>query len=280
MRNHFVPQFYLERWCEPSDGRIPSFIREQDGTLRLKRLATTVTGHEHDLYALKNVDESDADLLEHEFFTPIVDTPASAALDRLIREGPEVLTDDERKAWARFLVAAHMRTPDFIRELRDGAPQDFIDELERRHNELRDPLPPGVPTIRDFANLHAPALIENIGMTLLPQLIADGQFGQEILQMDWWVVDFRATRFSLLTSDRPFWGSAPLAKQDCTLLLPLSPSKLFMASRIRMRLQHEHLEALAKFANLRQCVHAERTVYGRASLQFVRKHMRASRVMR
>lgn len=275
MRNHFVPQFYLEKWCEPLDGRIPSFVRERDGSITPKRLATTVTGHEHGLYALTNVEEKDANILEHEFFTPIVDTPASPAYERLIQHGPEALTEAERTAWTRFLVASHMRTPDFIRQLREGSPHDFILELERRHNEQRDELPPGVPIIKDFAHRYAPALIENIGMTLLPQLICDSKFTREIFGMLWWIVDFDKVRFRLLTSDRPLWWSGPLTDEACMLAMPITPTKLFMACRRKLTLPWENLEMLAKFSNASQCMLADRTVYGRASARFVQKNMGA-----
>ncbi|WP_119304443.1 DUF4238 domain-containing protein [Dongia deserti] len=70
MRHHFVSQFYLSRWEEPQDGRIPTFLRKTDGQIDLVRFAKQSTGYEHDLYAFTNVDQDDKHVLEHEFFTP------------------------------------------------------------------------------------------------------------------------------------------------------------------------------------------------------------------
>jgi hypothetical protein len=52
---------------------------------------------------------------ERNYFTPKVDTPASAALDKIIAGGVNTLSTSQRNSWALFLVSLGVRTPETLR---------------------------------------------------------------------------------------------------------------------------------------------------------------------
>jgi hypothetical protein len=66
---------------------------------------------------------------------------------------------------------------------------------------------------------------------MLPQLINSERVITEILRMRFVTADVRDAKHSLLTSDRPIIMSNGLIRPDAHIVMPLSPTRLFIAVR-------------------------------------------------
>jgi hypothetical protein len=244
--------------------------------IRKDRISPRVTGGEKGLYGFTNVDPEFANSPERDFFTPVVDGPGHIALAKIKEDGLDSLSQDERVDWAVYLVAATMRTPDAVERARAMGPEILAVELDWKPEEytrLRTDHDP--PTLGEWLRVNAPAYQENFGIISLTGAILDENTILPILQMHWHVADMSDVPFKLLTSDRPLWVSAHPSDDRCWIVFPISPTKLFMAARPNMKIRRwESLDQLADLSNRSQCMGASKWVYGEASDEFVREHVR------
>jgi hypothetical protein len=256
---------------------MPAFLINADRSITRKdRISPKVTGGEKGLYEFTNVEPEFANSPERDFFTRVVDGPGHIALAKIREEGLDSLSPDERVDWAVYMVAATMRTPDSVKRARAMGPQVLAAELDWKPEEyakLRADHDP--PTLAEWLKRNAPAYQENFGIISLTGAILDEGLVLPILQMHWHVADMSDVPIQLLTSDRPLWVSEHPSGERCWIVFPISPTKLFMAARPDMRIRKwESLDQLADLSNRSQCMGASMWVYGEASDEFVREHVR------
>jgi hypothetical protein len=66
-RHHFIPEFYLKRWCLGGT-KLVQFSRPYGSTVKPKRLSPRETGFVDQLYSLEGLDPSVAEQLEEGYF--------------------------------------------------------------------------------------------------------------------------------------------------------------------------------------------------------------------
>lgn len=275
-KHHFFAQFHLSAWAG-KDGRIPTYQRVQDGTIKLLQLLPENTGFETRLYTLEDVPEEERQKIEDEFFARHVDNHGAQVYQKIIAQ--EQLTSDERARWVRYLMAQRARTPDMVKRVK-GMVDQGIRELCEEHKELyaiaransAEELP---ESVLDWFDQEFPGQRKNLGLEILMNAIQNEKVSQQIFDMHWWVHDFKDSRVSLIASDRPLRITKDIGDPNGYITLPLIPSKLFVATpTVEKKAQFQQMDQLELVVrhNKLMVAYADRCVYGQTELPFVERH--------
>ena len=233
--HHYLPVFYLSRWCG-GDGRVFRYYRPHDKVV-CSSVTPDNTGYERFLYSFDGVADHRRQMLETEFFTPAVDTPAARALAVLLDGAGEV--SSTKSDWARFLMALRLRNPASLEEVEQLS-------LGVIHNLTSSPTDPeylavkqaGDPdTLLQWMEVHTPHVLRNAGKIFLPGLIDHEGIGGHLVSMKWGTIDLRRADRSLLVGDRPLLIVNGLKDKNCVVLLPISPTRLFVATNDERQIQ-------------------------------------------
>ena len=218
--------------------------------------------------------------LEREFFSSWVDDRAATSMRVIIEKGVQALTSRQRSDWTRFLIAQRLRTPEMIEYLRTEASDDFRANLNLDTEEYERERDVGDPqTLEEWTEENRPGLIENFGLFMLPEMIDNPKFHNEIRTMGWWTEDFSGASVDLLTSDRPcLFVSSPNGKIR-VFAIPLTPQLAFFACNeawMRRELLSRGISKLAKYLNESIVRAAVESVYGtgRQHFRFVERRLR------
>lgn len=223
--HHYLPQFHLNQWSD-ANGIVGVFSRPHAGKLVFStRLTPKGTGFERNLYALHGTVPDQRHIIETTFFTPMIDTPASAVLPKLLGGSVSTITDAERSVMTRYVLSLRARHPDAVAfTKRSGAPY-FIDEL-RKDPEEYDALVKhlGCETLEEFVDREFPSLIgQDFGALTLPDLITNKNAGERLFRMPWWTHDVSKGGCNLLIGDRPVIVEGSLEEGPYISITPLSP---------------------------------------------------------
>jgi Protein of unknown function (DUF4238) len=274
-RHHYVGQFLLEGW-RGTDGKLGVYSRKA-GRLVYDRHTPKHTAYEMNLYTIQAFPAADRQWVEKEVMSKLVDEPASKVLKRLIAGELRQLNGDERSAWARFMMAQWVRTPeelaklykqcgDILRANLDANPEEYL--------AARGDAPE--PTLRQWMEARMPGYEEIITMTrMLPLGINNERPGTTIVNMFWEVVDLQAANVDLLTSDQPVIRFQGLASPDAAIMIPLDPRRLFIATHIDRRFREYPRTKLVKAANISTVRAAKTFVYstGTQHTALAEKHL-------
>ncbi|WP_082701826.1 DUF4238 domain-containing protein [Novosphingobium sp. FSW06-99] len=277
-KHHFNPSFYTSAWVDECDGRVTAYTRPYDKVVA-KRYHPQAIGYEEDLYTHYGVPDDISDYIEDQFFKP-VDTSASLARDLLLNGDGASLGEKHRIAWARFVMSMHLRCPFGLREvsaLANNTLQNLLSRPDAEYDAFRKAEDPS--TLYQYMQRHEPHILDNFHKTILPGLIDHEGIGSHIINMRWHVVEVIKARHTLLTCDRPFLTSSGLKDAKCILTVPISPTKLFLATNVEQQaqtvLQMQH-EELVRRVNRDVVARAVDIVIGNndAQLRFVENHLR------
>jgi hypothetical protein len=275
--HHYVPQFLLRQWCT-QDGCLTVYRRPRDQVVTSRRNPKG-TGYETNLYSLDQVPSAGKHVIEKNFMTPGIDTPASLVAAKILAGGFEKLSSDERSDFSRFILSLRARHPDAVALVKEVGHKALITELERdpeEYDALREPTSP--PTLKEMMDKAFPSLELNFGLSLLPRVIADDPTAERLFRMPWWVHDVRQSNTDLLLSDRPCLLEGNAVDGSCVIALPLSPTMiLFICNeegRIS-RLQSMSATMLVKTINRASVIYAVTRIYGTGShhLPLVEKYL-------
>jgi hypothetical protein len=274
-KHHYNPAFYLERFAG-ADGLVRE-IRLVRGKVVVKSRHPSATGFQKDLYRVEGVPEEHSQHLEIHFMSPL-DNGAAKALERMEANDTMDWPADERSNWVRFVVGFFFRNPANVALIKNHIANLFnvaVEALERNYDEVR-----GANDPETFAEAYAernPAGAEIHATNMLAELIDNDRLGPTIFGMHWAVLDMTRSKFSVLTSDRPLYMPLPLGQVDAYILLPISPTKYFVATRQRETIAAINaLErtTLVREVNTAIVQQAREFVWGRDDSQkgFVAKH--------
>lgn len=276
IKHHFVPVFYLKAWCE-ADSMVPFSMRQADGSILQSRVKPVATAFENRLYSYEKVPKEQRQAVEKLFFTDEVDSKAAPVLVKLLANESSSLSDEERLCWTRFLIASRLRLPEIVNDFKKTASEELRRNLTEDHEEfLRVKGNIDAATLLEWTEREFVGLIDNFGMMILPSIITDPKYTEMIAMMHWWTEDLSLANVELLTSDRPLWVSAGLQKTNCLLALPLSPTRIFFASRnpdLKAALNHNGSNRLVRRCNESLASQAVRFVYGNAPENFINRRL-------
>jgi hypothetical protein len=130
------------------------------------------------------------------------------------------------------------------------------------------------PTRFEWMQKYYPHRIEDATKEMVVRAIENEGIGNIIINMRWSTLDMSASRHELLTGDMPHLRYYGLKDPRCTILFPLTPTKLFIATHDR-KAEHEinrlNKTSVVMSVNDEVVRIAERFVYGRTAshLRFV-----------
>jgi hypothetical protein len=260
MKHHFYPQFALSRWAG-DDNLLQPFEWNpsipKGPVVPCKRTATKSACSQVDLYALKGVSLKNRYILETDFFTRQIDTPAAGVLTIIERESVNALDDEQRLAWAKFLISLPARTPEAIDEL---GVRGYISKLNENPEEYEALRGGGdLKTLAEWAEKHNPHVIRDWVLKMLTEMVCETDAVPRVVAMEWWTRRFGDRE--LLLADRPLLSSTGQEGVPCginaddprhVIALPIGPNTVFFAShdkRIRSRLRSESRSAIAMRLN-------------------------------
>jgi len=277
--HHFLPVFLLRRWAG-ADGNLIRYYRPRS-EVRARNASPTAAAKVTGLYALRGYPPEMRNVIEREFMGPVVDDPAARALDAMLAApAGGVLPAELRVGWARFIVSLWFRTPAALENILAESARALRAALESNPEEYEAARGENDPaTFVEFVETRLPTAFADMGLNMLPELIAHQGFVRDVAKMDWRIVPFPEPAEDLLIGDFPIFRSDGLANPLCLIALPVSPRHLFVAANDPAR--HAQLlvpgpEFMARSHNEWHAASARREVFGatRDHLALVEKHLR------
>jgi hypothetical protein len=277
--HHFIPAFYLGQWCEdPTDdaSKLVEYSIPYGNNLIAKRVGRRATGYQRDLYAFPELPLHQTQFIEQKFFD-YADRVAADALQMLLT-GNNRWTSETRSAWSRFVIGIHLRHPDAIPELRAAARaiwESNGEQFQRQYELIREPDDP--PTFDERITKIDPLVPVKVEVNAIIKLIDNEKVCGHVNNMTWDVIDVSAASYYLLTSDRPVVLSK-LKDPAGSVMMPISPTKLFIAVNDRQwlqRVREMRPRDIVGRANQQTIQRARRYVWARDAAQegFIAKHM-------
>lgn len=226
--HHYLPVFYLSRWCG-KDGKITRYYRPFDKVVA-SPITPDNTGYEPFLYSFEGVPEHRRQMLETDFLAPGVDAPASLALAVLLDGAAESPTT--RSDWARFMMGLRLRNPKALDEVHKLSASilrsQMSDPADREYLAVKEDGDPD--TLLEWVERNMPHVLNNAGKIFLPDMIDHQEVGGHIVRMNWGSINFSRAGRTLLIGDRPYIATQGLQDPACVIALPLSPTRLFVAT--------------------------------------------------
>ncbi|MBF0678423.1 MAG: DUF4238 domain-containing protein [Devosia sp.] len=279
--HHFVPVFYLKKWIVAPEKRLVEFAKRDHGGVSGRWTGPKGTGYARFLYDAK---DGVAPSLEETFFEP-TDTKAAVAMQTFFCPGPYLEWERPvRSAWTRFLLTMMMRHPEDLDTFRRTMQADWTnlnDEMREAYLRGRDPDMP--ETAEEWWEQNRDGFMETATLRILRTLMDHENVGGRINSMDWSTVIMTPSKHPLLTSDRPLLMTDTLTEPDAFIMLPLSPTRLFIAVRREETLDKIAvwpIEELVMEINMEVVGRAERFVFASdmSQARFIRNRFGQQRV--
>ena len=226
LNHHYIPQFLLHEWTV--DGKLYRFQQPKPGKIVEHRKPTRAVGFRERLYAIPDFPPETAQTIEQGFMKSL-DDAAAVAHQLLLAKNFADLDQAKRSAWTRFLLSLMLRTPDNLAAYKAGFSAVYntpTPDIEAKYEAQKGPHDP--PTAEEFLKLHPPMAPLTAALTHLPHVMQNKSLGQHVIQMGWSVAEVHSGSF--LISDEPLIMSNGLGKADGHLAVPISPTKLFIAT--------------------------------------------------
>ena len=194
------------------------------------------TGYVRGLYTFDGLPPEAADFLETKFFMQ-ADTHASLALDQLLAHKVDLI-EPYKSAWSRFIMTLIYRNPEAIARLRqivlEGLPKELEEYRSLWEATRSNPRP---LDFSEFKTSFADRNRQRVTQMFLRMVMDSEQVGQLLNSMRWAVLTFNRARYSLLTSDRPYAMTNGIGREDGHIVLPISPTTIFIAARDQKTMQ-------------------------------------------
>jgi hypothetical protein len=231
-RHHYVPRFLLNQWA--TNGRFVAYFFEPAAGQVIENAKAIVASacQIPNLNTFFGVPASESDLPETKFFTPVVDTPAAAALQVMLAKGVRALSAKQRMDWARLLVSFAVRTPETLQQM---GPQETIKAFDLVKAIAKGP-PEEEAKVTALIEANLELFKQNFPRNIAMELSTDPQKLYAVNGMSWWIR--RWCRPTILIGDRPvltfprmrYPCGIPLDNPRCLIALPIAPNAVFFAS--------------------------------------------------
>lgn len=228
-KHHYIPQFLLEQWT--IGGKLYRYTQPIPGKISRYHKPAKATGFQERLYQIPNLPDNLAQQVETEVMKPIDDLAADALKKLLTKEGFSNLTHDDRIAWVTFIRTLDLRTPDSFSAYKKAFPATYTSdpkccEVHAEYEKTKRPYDPD--TYAEYPAINAPATLEQEPFYALRDVIQNKELDQYIVSMCWNVLEI--SNGSFLLSDEPLLMSNGIKFWNGYIALPISPTKLFLAT--------------------------------------------------
>jgi Protein of unknown function (DUF4238) len=278
VQQHYVPRFLLAQWHSGSDNKLTQF-QWLRGEIRVDRFNARSVAKENHLYSQRLHESSPNVTVERDFLGPHIDEPAAAVHKRILSDGHEGLDDQQRFEWSRFVLSLLVRTPEMIDFMRRAGRQLMGQALDEQpdgmlHLRQHDP----TTTLKRWAEVNRPHLMEDVGVRTLPAVLTSPQLNHRILEGTWSTMSLEDSNVDALISDNPVVYLGDI-KEGFSFMLPISPKRAFVVCSSpsdTAKVVEMKRTGLTKSVNRRLVQRAKRYVYS-TGLQhelLIRKHLR------
>ena len=279
-RHHYIPEFYLSRWCSGEQRRLVRYSKPYGDIVKPFEVSPKQTGWTEKLYWLNGLPDEVAAAVEDEFFKP-VDSNASIVLDKM-HAGALSFTPAERIAWTQFLVSLVFRNPENLAATRERLSRTIRSTTraqERRYRDLRGP--DGPPTMAEALRLEIerdPDRVHRQAIEMVAEMTGSENIGGLIYRMLWGSLQMPLGVRALMTSDRPLHWFGGLADAGCHIIMPVGPKRIFWAANkpeMAVKIMAQSPEKIVQFTNEHTVKRARTFVYGMGDdqLAYVQRHM-------
>ncbi len=224
LRHHYIPVFYLKQWAD-AKGRLLKFTRPYGDTVKHEPKSPKKTSYERGLYRVPNVPEHLAEIIEQGFMKKMDDL-ASDVLRDFIANVQHGWTLARKEAWSRFIVGLMLRNPENLGRIKAELQRYTDENYNKWREEYEATKKPGAAPFETIDALHT----LKVTLMSLERFINKRPLLDNISKLQWGMVDLTGTRYRLVTSDRPVVRTDGLNKPDSHLAVPLSPTRLFIAT--------------------------------------------------
>jgi hypothetical protein len=279
-KHHYIPVLYLKQWTV--NGRFTEFSRPL-GRDRVEHRGTSPkgTGFQRGLYRMTSagLPEDVAEAVERKFMGQ-VDNLAKEALDILLGTLPQKWPVKQRSAWSRFVNGLMFRVPERVAATRKYLEEFWQIDYERHKAEYEKERAPGDPDFPGYLKMS----IERESLIYAMKQIDDQQIGSLLNRMEWRTIDVSGAGRPLFTSDRPIIHTNGMAYPDSYLMMPINPTRLFIATNHPMtarQFTETPPHKLVKGCNRHVIRRAQKYAWNidETEVEFVRKHLSAEAAM-
>ena len=230
-KHHYIPKCYLRQWTG-ADEMLCEYKRPHDRVV-VRRVYPSQTGWTDRLYVVDALPPEHAAVLEQRFFAR-VDQDASDALKEFT-SNRLLMTQRLRTGWSRFMMSLMQRHPGKVAELKRMARDEFIksndgDPHRKDYAAQRSPTDP--ETYEEYCALNFDKHVALVFADSLKTVCDLETAGQHLNNMDQRILTLQWTTKRFMTSDNPLIINKGLAHDDCFIMIPISPRKLFVASNV------------------------------------------------
>ncbi len=211
------------------------------------------------------------------------DTDAAGALRlMLVSRGNIQWTPKLRSGWSRFLMGMLLRHPEDVAELAKLVDDDWTNLTQNMQDRYsRDRTPEMPETAEEWWEQNRSEFREKARLKWHRGLIDHKGIGRRLNAMRWSVLDMGTSKHLLLTSDRPVVIDGNLGDPSVSVIVPISPTRLFIAVRDEdtfAKIRRESSTQLVARVNRQVVANARTFVYGSDAryAEFVRKHFGTS----
>lgn len=275
-KHHYVPEFLLKKWAlSPNDSSVCAYYWDRHrNTLSCRTRGAKAFCYELDLFAV-NVRDKPPDVLETKFFGPI-DTQGAAAMDKLVKNGIEALTGDDRFHFTRFLCSFEPRRPSLIHELRERGPEIMEQDIDNDQSFRAVLQEHGFDKDPSFYARQRGLLSEDRAVANVQGLVDDRNYGPKFINWHWSVARARTGQGAFVLSDRPLIRKKAFDDPEAVWLLPLDPYTVFYASKQESRKTVTNGREFLKSLNKHSVQQADKYVFciDASHEPLLRKHMR------
>jgi hypothetical protein len=226
------------------------------------------------------IPEELAEAVEKKFMAT-VDNLARDALDIVLANAHNKWSPKTRSAWSRFVNGLLFRVPERVATARKYLEDFWLKDYERHLADYDAQKAEGDP---DFLE-HIIQSVNRETLEFTMKQIDDRRIGNLLNRMRWRTIDVAPVGRPLFTSDRPVIMSNGLGYDNSHLLLPVSPTRLFLATNSAAMENHFTSliprRELVKACNRHVIRRAQKYAWNidDSEVEFVRKHLSAEAYM-
>jgi Protein of unknown function (DUF4238) len=249
------------------------FCRRYKGVIEPRWTSPDGTGYMRGLNLIPSLPPDQAERFETVILKK-VDSRAAEALQKLLSDYRTPWDLKLRSAWTMFLLSVITRNPEAIdRAIRYM--QDTTSSAAEKSRKLYDAEKgPHDPPFEEFVVLES----KHSALQAILEILNNKQLGIHINKMSWTVHVLKNLRYPLMTSDRPLITTNGIGLPESYVVMPISPSAVFLAvndpSALTGIQSLTHSE-FAELVNLTVVNNAVKYVWAtdESQLGFIRKHM-------
>lgn len=264
-RHHFVPELVLSPWLMKSradhDELTGVWWDDRSGTLKLKCKGVRAFCFQIDLLTL-HYHRRGPDALERYFEE--IDTKGALVKDAILNSKLGSLDAMQRCDFARLLLSLDARRPVNVQKLRSG--ETYMKNSLNNDPAILEAMKhfniQGVPS--EIYEDKSGIAIADRALSIVTRLVDNETVGLQLINASWHLFEFGKFDGKLVVADRPLVRTLGYDHPLSVWLLPLTPTRLFVAANSRselMRLRQISPSRLLKDVNRLSAGQAERFVF-------------------